>query len=973
MHRHRFRLRQAFLACVLSCAASPATYAQTQGLVNLDPLRALQNLQGGVPGDNGVLQNQLQTQPQLFQPVIPEFARSAPPSRIEALYSERAGRPLTQFGYDILGVPTAVNAAQLGGIQDDYVLGVGDELIIDLRGQDNVTYRQRINRDGQIVIPRLAPIPLAGRSFAEARGDLERRITESYVSTNVFVSVGQIRQISVLVTGEVRAPGTRILGGLATPLDAILLSGGIAKTGSLRNVSLIRDNRSIPLDLYSLLTQGTLAYTGGLQSGDRIFVPPLSNTVAIAGFVKRPGIYELPNGQKGLGADVLIRLAGGTEIENAYRLSSTRVQTDGSIQLASLANRGIVASGEVLLVDPVSSVALDRVSLSGAARLTGIYPRNAASSVRNLIQGFADLAADAYVHFAVIVRRDPGFNTRTLVPVSLAAVFSGAADYPLQSDDQLYVFARNEIRILADTAAGRVPRTDNPVVSGISIIGRVTPMVTDPTLPPDTTPRVSGQPVPPSVADGVTPAGWKYCAQPAPTLYGPIPPPALSRENQPRESPATMALEEYRLGVPGVSSGTVPVFPNRQFQPQANQLQAGQNPPSGPDARVPPAIGSTFGSLPQYQNTPVPGLDCVQPPISPEAIALKLGVTTESVLRLAADHTIWVQDKVRDPGPYLAMDGVTLADIILLAGGPARDADLDAVEVSSKEVDPQGGVARTRRTTYQGGLAGFSRIGLRTLDVVRLPVVFSDRFEGAVSISGEVRNPGNFDIVRGERLSDVLRRAGGMTGIAFPVGAVFLRVSAAENERIGNERQARALSAQATSLLSSPLPEDRQKMAFLSTLTQEIRTAPALGRIATSADPDILKTRPELDIILEPGDKIVIPPRPSTVTVVGDVLSQGAFQYQPGMTADEYITLAGGTTRDADESRIFIILADGTARPLDKSWLSFSKTNVVPLGATIVVPRDLRPFNLPVFLRDATQIMSQLAISAASLSVVTRR
>jgi protein involved in polysaccharide export with SLBB domain len=545
----------------------------------------------------------------------------------------------------------------------------------------------------------------------------------------------------------------------------------------------------------------------------------------------------------------------------------------------------------------------------------------------------------------------------------------------LQSDDQLYVFARNEIRILADTATGRVPRTDNPVVSGINIVGRVTSSTADPTLPPALLPRVSGQPVPPA-ADGATIPGWKYCAAPSPALYGPSLPPAAQLRSM-------LAPNALAIGRPGLSSGSLPPLNEMQIQQanqqqalqqQANQLQANQQPagPNSPSGSAAP-ITPTYGLLPQYQTAPGSGLDCVPPPVSPEAIALKLGVTTESLLRLAADHIIWIQDRVRDPGPYLAMDGITLTEFIQLAGGTAREANLGSVEVSSKDVDSEAGVARTRRATFQAASADFSRIVLRAADVVRFPAVFSDRLEGSVAISGEVKYPGSFDIVRGERLSDLLRRSGGLTETAFPAGAVFLRQSAAENERLGNEREARALSTQLSTLASSPNPDDRQKVAFVSTLIQDIQNAPALGRISASVDPDILRAHPELDILMEPGDRIVIPPRPSTVTVVGDVLSPGAFQYRPGLAADDYITLAGGPSRGADEARTFIVFPDGTARPLDRAWLSFSKTNIVPLGATIVVPRDLRPFNLPIFLRDSTQIMSQLAISAASLAVVSRR
>src|SRR3954465_242498 len=109
---------------------------------------------------------------QNYAPVDPALRPLAPPSRLEELYSNRAGRPLTQFGYDVLGVPTAVTATQLGAVQDNYVLGQGDELMVVLRGQDEQSYREQVNRDGQVILPRLAPITAAGRTLGEFRTDL---------------------------------------------------------------------------------------------------------------------------------------------------------------------------------------------------------------------------------------------------------------------------------------------------------------------------------------------------------------------------------------------------------------------------------------------------------------------------------------------------------------------------------------------------------------------------------------------------------------------------------------------------------------------------------------------------------------------------------------------------------------------------------------------------------------------------------
>jgi polysaccharide biosynthesis/export protein len=145
-----------------------------------------------------------------------------------------------------------------------------------------------------------------------------------------------------------------------------------------------------------------------------------------------------------------------------------------------------------------------------------------------------------------------------------------------------------------------------------------------------------------------------------------------------------------------------------------------------------------------------------------------------------------------------------------------------------------------------------------------------------------------------------------------------------------------------------------------------------LGRITMTADLAVLRSRPELDIVLEPGDTIYIPVRPATVTVTGEVLNSGSFQFENGLQLTDYLSRAGGITQSADRKRMFIILPDGTAQPVQSGWFSYSNVSLIPPGSTVVVPRDLSPFDLGLFLRDATQITSQLAVTAASVAVVGR-
>jgi protein involved in polysaccharide export with SLBB domain len=801
-----------------------------------------------------------------------------------------------------------------------------------------------VNRDGQLIINNLAPVAAVGRTFGDLRADLEAQIGQRFINTNAFVALGEIRQISVLVTGDVASPGVRTISALASPLDALLLSGGVQKTGSLRNVALIRGGNTTLIDLYGILAQGNVGAIGTLREGDRIYVPPLGSTIAITGFVRRPGIYELRSGDAAIPADDLLSLAGGIEIAGAYRLSKTQLEPDGSTRLVSLPPGGaLIRNGEVLFVDPSRDVSLERVTLDGAAKLLGPHPLATTASVRQLIRGIDDLTPEAYTPFAVVVRRDPILNVKTLEPFSLTRVLGGTEDVALRNDDTVYVFTRNEIRLLADAAA----RERESITAGPGA-----PQTTEPQQVPGQTP-------------GTTPQQ----TQPPGAIPGPLAPQngvpmALGQQPVPFGYPQVQSLPTGLTtangGLLGTGQGTTPDVRLRAAQ---QELTAGTE-----------AIAQAAAEAQRQQNLTAQALASASPEelerASVENVARRLGVSAQAVVRTAGDHLVWVLDEVRDPGSYIAGQNITLAEMIQTAGGLLRQADLSSVEVTSTAIDPLVGQSRTVRTAYRGNIEELSRVTVLPLDVIRLRPVFSDRDDGRITITGQVRYPGSFDITRGERLSSVLERAGGLTPEAYPYGAIFTRQRAAIAENEGNIREARAIESQLTTLASSPTAEDRGRVTFLSGLAQQLRDAPALGRIMVTADPAVLSVRPELDIIMEPGDTLFIPKRPSTVTVSGEVLNTGSFQYQAGQDVTDYLQLAGGTTQGADRGRIFVVLPDGSAQLTRRDWLSFSNASMIPPGSTIVVPRDLQPFNLTQFLRDATQITSQLAVTAASIAVI---
>lgn len=970
MNRSHRRMPRFVLAVLIGAACALTTsVGALRAQTPADVLRALSGArdQDTIDTSTTPLQPTIQT----YQP-LPPTALRAPPSRLEKIYSDRAGRLLIQFGYDALGVPSAVQVGQVGAAQESYVLGQGDEVVVVFRGQENATYRQRVNRDGQIILPKLSPIAAAGRNFGDFRADLEAQVRQAYNSTNVFVSLGEARQVTVLVSGEVRQPGTRVLSSLASPLDAILLSGGIAKTGSLRGVVLVRDGGTRVIDLYSVIAQGANARLGTLHDGDRIYIPPLGHTVAISGAVRREGIYELPAGSSSITASSLIKLAGGNEIAGAYQISKMELARNGTVQLVRATTGSAVRDGEVLFVDQRPSNAIGRVTFSGELQSPGTRPRSFAPSIGKVITTSLDLTPDTYPMFGFIVRKDATSNVRYLEAFSLEPVLDGTGDVPLQDDDNVYFLTSTQARLLGLAAsvpdAGAEPPENNTIMPSFGQQLNNTGQFNNTGQMPNQIYNPNG-----TINQNQLPnQNQNYpLNQNQNTQYpGNANAQALQRANPfsqlPNQNPynGNTNTQDYRAGVIQAPFNTTPPTAAQQyFQQQQQQLQQGVLPNDAP------------------QTAPIPGM-LIQPgPVDltnqyniAKILADTMGVTEQAVVRVASEHIVWVLDQVRDPGPYLAGEGTSLRSIVQAAGGALRTADLTWVEVTTTQFDTLQGSSKTSRTAYKGRESDFAKVLVHPLDTVRFRRVFADNEGARVAVTGEVLYPGVFDVTRGERLSAVLERAGGLTDQAYPFGAIFTRRRAAQAEKEGNDRSARSLESAIAALATTPGNDNQDqrtgKITYLSSLVQQVRLAPVVGRITTVVDPSVLHAKPELDIILEPGDTIYIPKRPMTVTVSGEVLNAGSFQYRPELSVSDYIKLAGGEAQDSDDGRTFVVYADGSARPASSSWVSFGFGDSVPPGSTIVVPRDLRPFDTMQFVKDMASIISSLAVAAASLNAI---
>jgi protein involved in polysaccharide export with SLBB domain len=881
-------------------------------------------------------------------------AREQPPTPLEQDYSSRASVPLRLFGRDVFGRRTTTTGTVTGSIRDSYVMGFGDEVVVTLRGQVSRSYRTRVGRDGQVVLPDLPPLPAVGRSFGDFRSDLDAVVKRSYVNTDSFVSLGEVRQITVMVTGEVKQPGQRRLGAFSTLVDA--LSGELAPGASLRNVTLTRDGQTRTMDLYGLLMRSNEKLDLNLVEGDQISVAPLGATIAIAGEVGRPAIYEIPRG--GVAVRSLVDLAGGFLRPAGNRLIRISFDASGKQRTTEIEenSRVTLAPGDLLLVGKRENIQVDQVSLYGRVRVPGERALAQAGSVRALLGNGSVLGIDPYLPLAILLTVDPTTQVRTMDTIDLAAVLAGRRDYPLRSLDTLIVLGRDDIAYLTSADVQ-------------SVLTGVTPPSLLASRPLGVGESVLIQRSSASDA-GVRPAARlpSRGATTTDTDGGAV---DQNREQDQRpvyDNPYLVSSSPRGSNDPSVDAYPHPFDPSLPSE-------------GGPLTRLPRARGCpALQSLASVVQSDSSGrfANAVQLATATDATVAQSVLPCPpimsrfpDILPFLVEHALTVRGEVRRPGIY-PIGEATLAEVEQAAGGVTRAADFKNIEVSHFTIDGPQGRANVDRQTLSLARADFARVPLFTGDVIHFNSVYDRRDSGPVALAGEFKQAGLFDIRRGEKLSEIIRRAGGLTDDAYPYGAVLTRMSAQRSEQDGIDRSIRQIDAGLTAAVinasSANSSSTASTIASLQSAQSELKSAKPLGRVVFEADPATLSSRPDLDIILQPGDRIFMPKRPSSVAVTGDVLNPSSQQFEAGLSPEDYIKHAGGYLSTADESHVFIVLPNGAAEPVSSSMWNFSRVTVPP-GSTVVVPRDLTPDTLSV-IRDVTQVLGQVAITAASLAVI---
>ncbi len=843
-------------------AVVPGTAAPTAPLPAFQPAAAGPARTGGAPATPG----------QAAQPIAPgqaapptapgtDQAPQQPPQPAQAFtdvnernefqdfVAQSTGRVLPLFGYTLFrGVPSTFAPVDRIPVTPDYVIGPGDQIMIRAWGQIDVDYAASVDRNGQISIPKVGVLNVAGLRFQDLHGFLKTAIGRIFRNFEINVTMGALRSIQIFVVGQAMRPGTYTVSSLSTLVNAIFASGGPSEKGSMRRIQLKRGNQTVTeFDMYDLLVHGDKSKDVPLLPGDVIYIPPVGQLAAIAGSVNVSAIFELKD--KTI-LDELIKLAGGftttAQGQKALvdRIFERKVRRVEEFPLDAAGLSRPLKDGDIISIASIAPRFDNAVRLQGNVAAPARYPWKQGMRVTDLLVDENALITTDYWNrqnqgalyrshsrrevnfdYAAVQRLDRDGLVTRLFAFSLGKAIRGdqRENVVLQPGDVVAIYGFDDA----------LPKAENDVVLQGSVLG----------LPARRFPWREGM----RLLDLIPSAQW--------------------------------LIEYYdywlRLGAPSSR------------------------------AEIPSSRAEIYWD---YAN-----ISRLQPSdLTKSLIPLNLGKAV-----LEGDPTQNV--------PLRAGDEITL--------------------FAKSEI-----VSRQSRNTI------------------------------LVRLEGEFAQAGVYQAMPGETVRELVVRVGGVTSQAYLFGAEFTRESAREQQERNYQevlnRLARELEEQAVGRTQSVLsPEEAQSLTAQAASQRELiarmRTLKPTGRIALDLPPNArLAHLP--DLALESGDRLYVPPRPSMVSVYGAVFTEASFLYRPERRVSDYLALAGGPTRRADTSQVFMLRVDGSAvGPRGGIWFG-SKVggeSVLP-GDTIVVPQDLDRTTLARSLKDWTQILYQFGLGAAAIKVL---
>lgn len=836
---------------------------------------------------------------------------------------------LEQFGYEIFSqAPTTFAPVEGIPVPSDYVIGPGDTFIVQVFGVSDVEYRLVVTRDGKLLVPEIGGLDLAGLTFNEAKEVIRSKISKSRIGAKTIVTIADLHTIQIMMVGEVVKPGSYTVSGLSSLLNTLITTGGVKRTGSLRNIQVRRNNKIVAtLDLYDVLLKGVNASNIYLRQGDVVFVPPIGKTVSIAGEVHRPAIYELKNEKR---VEDVVSLSGGLlptaagQKSHIERITDSGLRTLVSLDLQQTGGQKPVKNGDLIRVFSALNKMENVVLLNGHVIAPGGYEWRPNMRVSDLIKTRQILRQSVDYDIAIIQRELPSPKRIKTLYFDLG----NALDDP-SSVDNLKLKPRDQV-IIFDTANARHKQ----------VAGAVQKMK-----------KQSSAYDPPHIVEL---KGYLQHTGVFPLQYG------------------ARLLEVLELGG-GIQEGTDMkyVLLVRKYNNEeriefirvnlAADYHCDRNPVILPEDKI-----YVFDY--KMERAPL---------IRDDLDQLKKQTGFGDLTPV-----LTVTGSVISPGMYPLTPGMRIEDLITAAGGMVEKAFGGSAILSRQElINGEFTVTDHMDIRYQSSkLLGFdsSKI-LHPYD----HLILKEKPEWVnkpkmVKLEGEFTYPGEYRVGKRETLCSLVQRAGGFTEDAYLFGSVFLRDSVKKREQEALDRIYEDLDDLLVDVHLSPgvnkdtkLPVNKAALEIKKIINQ-LGKPKAAGRLVVDIQSAVNACNERNDIVLEDGDRIIVPKYSNEVSVVGQVYHPTSHFYREDRAVFDYINLSGGTKELAMREHTYIVQANGevmTVRSAYSSWgwLGDAKNIKVTPGATIYVPLSVDRINGREFTESWVEIVYKLVISAASM------
>lgn len=294
-------------------------------------------------------------------------------------------------------------------VDSSYILGPGDKIQVDFYGANFENIETIVNREGKVVLPLIGPVNLLGKTFEQATKYLENKVKTELIGTEINLSIKEVRSVGVYMLGEAYKPGKYLISGLSSVTNALFVTGGVNKKGSLRNIQVRRGGKLITTyDFYDFLLFGSLESDIRLQDGDIVFIPFIEESVILGGAFKRPHRYELKKDET---LNDVINLAGGfnSEVIGNPRLELSRIDNEASKRVLSYIelnkNQDLkLKDGDVFNISSTSGLKPQSIEISGEVNKPGEYSIQPGDTILDIINRAGGYTRQAFTQGGVFYR-----------------------------------------------------------------------------------------------------------------------------------------------------------------------------------------------------------------------------------------------------------------------------------------------------------------------------------------------------------------------------------------------------------------------------------------------------------------------------------------------------------------------------------------------------------------------------------------